>query len=266
MVYSLAMADTVDQEDHPRATLGEHLEELRRRILYALLGLVGGMVVGLVFGRTILDVLKRSYVQVMQANGLEADLAVLSVITAFSTYFRVALLAGALLASPWVFYQLWAFVAAGLYRRERRAVMLAVPFSAALFVSGAMFFLLAVSGPMLTFFIGFARWVGAKPVITLESHIAFMTDLMLVFGLGFQMPLAVVILARAGLVSVETFRRYRKHVIVGILVLSALVTSPDVVDQLALGLPMWLLYEVGVILAQVLSKRAAPRDEDQADS
>jgi sec-independent protein translocase protein TatC len=238
--------------DNTRMSLGEHLEELRRRLLYALGGLGLMMALSLVFGRELLALLQAPYRRVLAEKGHEeALLAAFTVTDAFLTYFRVSLLAGLILSSPWVFYQLWLFVAAGLYPRERRWVRWAAPFSALLFVAGAAFFLGYVSRPMLRFFMSFTDWLNLEPVIRLRDLVAFMTNLMLVFGLAFQTPVLVFALGRMGLVTRQTLAKYRRHVIVGMLIVAALLTSPSPIDQVALALPMWLLYELGLLLLRL---------------
>ena len=248
-----------DQDiDDTRMTLGEHLEELRKRILWALVGLVVAMCVTVPCGKYILAALASPYVKVMTREGLEPTFAVLTLMGGFIVYFRVSLVAGLMLASPWVFYQLWKFVAAGLYPNERRYVHYAVPFSTGLFVIGAVFFLTVVSNPMFTFFIKFSMWLeSVKLVITFDKYVSFVTRMMLVFGIGFQTPLAVLLLAKMGLVSVKTLNHYRRHVILGMLILAAICTSPSPVDQILLALPMWLLYELGVLLAYLFVERKA---------
>jgi len=247
------MNETRDSRLEKRMTLGEHLEELRRRVIYALGGLLVGIVVAALFGQRLLDALKLSYVRAMSELNLTGELAVPAVTAGFTTYFYIALVAGVLIASPWIFYQLWMFISAGLYPHERRYVLYSVPFSAMLFLAGAMFFLFVASFPLMRFFVGFNRWLGVRPVIMLRDHISFMTRLMLVFGLAFETPLAVLVLAKAGLVTAKTLSRYRRHVIVCILVFAAVVTSPSPVDQVALALPMYLLFELGVLLAYVFA-------------
>ncbi|MFW6132520.1 MAG: twin-arginine translocase subunit TatC [Planctomycetota bacterium] len=245
--------------DATRMPLGEHLEELRRRLIHALLGLVVGVGVALGMANTLIDALEHSYATVMAHTGQEPQLHVKAVTEGFTTYFGVALVAGIVIASPWIFYQLWMFVAAGLYHRERRMILAAVPASAVLFAGGVAFFLFVASIPLMRFFIGFNAWMGLTSVVMLHDHIRFMTRMLLVFGLAFQTPLVVFVLARTGLVSRRALHHYRKHVIVGMLVAAALATSPSVVDQIALALPMWLLYELGVLLAY-LFPRAEPGD------
>lgn len=241
--------------DDASMTLGEHLEELRRRIIRALIALAVCVGLSMIFAHRLIGLLKRPYLNVAAELNLPEDLVVLAAADAFVIDLRVGLLAGVILASPLIFYQLWRFVSAGLLPHERRYVMTAVPVSTALFIAGAAFFLLVVAEATLRFFLGFGKWLGVTPMITLRSHISFMSNLMLVFGLAFQMPLVTYLLARVGLVRVETFRKYRKHVVVGLLILSAAVTSPSPVDQVALAVPMWVLYEAGVLLARLGRRR-----------
>jgi sec-independent protein translocase protein TatC len=253
------MDDTPDNPRHTM-TLGEHLEELRRRILWAMAGLAVAMIAGLCFGRQILQALEYPYVRVMTSMGQAGRLRVLSASAGLMIYTKVALIAGLLLASPWIFYQLWKFVAAGLYARERRYVLVAVPFSAGLFVAGAMFYLFVVSVPMMYFLLTFNTYLGLANDLTLDNHIGMMVNMMLVFGLAFQLPLAVALLGRMGLVHVAWLSKYRRHVIVILLIFAAVVTSPSPVDQILLAVPMWLLFELGVLLVW-LNERSRRRSD-----
>jgi sec-independent protein translocase protein TatC len=243
-------------------TLSEHLEELRRRIFYALGGLVAGMAIMAFAARYLLAQINAPYFRVMQDIDPEARLVVLQPMDAFLVYFRVVLIAGLVLAAPWIFYQLWMFVAAGLYDKERRLVRRSVPFSAGLFIGGAAFFLYVVSEPMLAFFMSFGGWLEVTASVTLDAHVRFMTRMMVIFGIGFQMPLVVLVLARVGLVTPEQFSRYRRHVIVILLVFAAVVTSPSPVDQVLLAVPMWLLYELGLLMAKIAAKRQREAEEE----
>jgi len=255
--------DRGDEQIEVRMTLGEHLEDLRRRIIYALIGLVVGMVVALCFGKHIIAVIQGPYVRAMKDLGRDPELAFMSVTTAFVTYLKIALAVGLIISAPWVFYQFWMFVSAGLYPNERKYVLVAVPFSAVLFVGGALFFLFVISDYILSFFLGFGSWLGLKPIIRFQSHVSFMTNMMVVFGLGFQTPLLVLILGKMGLVTPRTLGKYRKHVIVAIVILAAVVTSPSPIDQIALAIPMWLLYELGVLLVYLLVTRKQPQGEQE---
>ena len=248
-------AEEIDNPNHTRMSLGDHLEELRRRLFFALGGLVVAMAASLTFGKRLIGLLSAPYDAVLAHKGIDAPLAAFTVTDGFFTYFRVSLLAGLLAASPWIVYQLWRFISVGLYPREKRYVYLAVPFCAGLFICGALFFLTLVSYPMLRFFMVFTVSLDVKPVIHLKGLIAFMTSMMLVFGLAFQTPVVVLLLARVRLVEIATFRKYRRHVIVAMLVLAAAMTSPSPIDQVALAVPMWLLYELGILLARIFAAK-----------
>jgi Tat protein translocase TatC len=241
-------------------SVGEHLEELRRRIIYVLLGMAVSTGLSLVFAPRIISLLKIPYVNVMERLGLEPNLAVLDVAGGLVSYLKIALYAGLILAAPFILYQVWAFVSVGLYEREKRYVRRSVPFSSVLFVGGVAFFLLVVAQRVLYFLLALAKWLGMVPVITFPNFMSFMMRMMVVFGLAFQTPLAILVLGMTGLVSARALNRYRKHVIVTILALAAMLTPPDPFSQIALGLPMWGLYELGVLLVYLFVRKRSPEE------
>lgn len=246
-----------DEEGGPKMTLGEHLEELRQRLIKALIGLSIAMVATIATAKVMItELLAYPYNQVQIARGHpEEKLMVIGATTGFTIFFKVALIAGAVLAAPWIFYQLWMFVAAGLYKHERRYVKMTVPFSAALFMIGAMFYLFVAAVPMMYFLFAFNDWMGIDTKLTLDSHISLMTTMMLVFGLAFQTPLVVLILYKVGILSPETLKHYRRHVIVVILIVAAILTPPDPTAQLMLAVPIYLLYELGMLLVYLAEKK-----------
>lgn len=237
----------------PRMTLGEHLQELRRRLVWALIGLAVATAAMTVMARPILIWMQRPYQHAMEAVHRPAELTVLGLADGFSLYMNIALAAGVVVSAPWILYQLWMFVAAGLYPRERRFVRLAIPFSAGLFVVGAAFFFFAIAEPTTTILLNVSLWLGLQPMITLDSYVSFVLHMAIACGLVFQTPLAVCALAKAGVVSAPALSRYRRHVIVAVLILGGIVApGPDVAGQLMLAVPMWLLYELGVLLARAM--------------
>ncbi len=248
-----------EDDGQEKMTLIEHLEELRKRLILAALGLAGGVAVALALSPKIIAILSAPLKDVTTGD---SGLITTAVVDPFSMYLRISLYIGIIIASPWLFTQAWLFIAAGLYEEEKRYVRWAVPFSAALFIGGALFFLLVVSHPILKFFHYFSTQVmGVKFMITLKNHITFMTNMMIVFGLCFQTPIAVLLLAKMGLVTVHTLHKYRRYVIVVMFIVAAFCTSPSPLDQAALALPMWLLYELGVIMAYFMVERPRRREE-----
>ena len=334
------MGETKKKKRDPRdstMSLGDHLEELRARLILAILGLAVGAVVSLIFGTHIVSFIERPYIKAMRKrvasekpvvaepnsvtlvdllfenlltesqtdpnapaidpNHLEflrrisratlkqwrtdqteadsdglaslpryARLQTLGPAEAFSAYMKVSFIAGLILTCPWVFYQLWMFVAAGLYEHERRYVRAAVPFSAALFIAGALFFLFVVAKISLAFFLAFGDLMDVASNWTLQRYISFVTVLMLVFGLAFHTPIAILILNRTGLVSLNALRRARRYVFLAVFIIAAVVTPPDVISQVLLGLPLYALYELGILLARLARKRAAQKKQQESSS
>ncbi len=228
-------------------SLGDHLEELRARLILALLGLAIGTILCLFLGGKIIGIIQKPYIQVM---GEAAPMQSISPAEGFASYMKIALISGLILSAPWVFYQLWMFVAAGLYPHERRYVQVAVPFSAALFISGALFFLFVIARITLQFFVTFnEKILGVESRFTFPNYISYVTMLMLVFGIAFQTPIAIFILTRSGLISIRTFSKSRKYIILIVFILAAVLTPPDPFSQVSLAIPLYALFELGILLS-----------------
>ncbi len=251
------MASTDKKDDLVNSTmsLGDHLEELRARLILAILGLAVGAIICLFFGKYIIGFIQRPYAELRENHPELEKLKYWSPPEAFTAYMKISLIAGLILSSPWVFYQLWMFVAAGLYAHERRYVRQAVPFSAGLFIAGALFFLYFVAPLSLKFFLKFGKYIDAEPMWTLQKYVSFITMLMLVFGIGFQTPIAIFILNRTGLVSIDALCRSRKYVFLAVFVIAAVATPPDVISQVMLGLPLYLLFELGIVLCNIVGRK-----------
>jgi len=249
------MGDTSKRHDplvDSTMSLGDHLEELRMRLLYALAGVVLFAIIGFFLGRRIIALLEGPYVDAM---GEEARLIALGPADGFISYVKISLVTGLILSSPWVFYHLWMFIAAGLYPREKRYVYIAAPFSAALFVAGALFFIIVVGPLTLGFLVKINNFLSLSSQFSFRIYIAFMTHLMLVFGIAFQTPTAIFFLNRTGLVSLEALSRSRKYVVLLIVIVAAMATPPDVVSQIALAVPLYLLFELGILLSYFANRR-----------
>lgn len=237
-------------------SLGDHLEELRARLFYALAGVVICAVACLFFGSWIIAFIEKPYIAVM---GAEARLQTLAPADGFVSYMKISLIAGLIISSPWAFYHLWMFIAAGLYRHEKKYVRMAAPFCAALFIAGALFFIFVVAPLTLGFLVKFNKSVlGVSSNFTFQNYVSFVSILMLVFGVAFQTPVAIFFLNRTGLVSVRSLAKSRKFVILGIFVVAAIVTPPDVISQVTLALPLYLLFELGILLSYLAERRKTP--------
>lgn len=236
-------------------SLGDHLEELRMRLILAIAGLITATIVCLVpfFFNYIRKFIYYPHDKTMP----ELSLIVLAPADPFIVYMKMALISGLIISSPWIFYQLWMFIAAGLYPNERRYVYLAVPFSAGLFITGSLFFLYLIAPLSLRFFLKFGQFIDVIPSWTLQKYISFITMLMLVFGIGFQTPIAIYFLNRTGLVSIEAFKKSRKYVLLLIVIVAAIVTPPDVISQITLAIPLYLLFELGILLSYIAGRRNA---------
>ena len=182
------------------------------------------------------------------------------VISPFLVPMKVTLLLSFILALPWVFYQAWAFIAPGLYAHEKRLVMPLVISSSLLFIGGVAFCYFFVFGRVFHFISAFAPTsIAVTPDI--ENYLDFVMSMCLAFGASFEVPVVVVILVRMGIVPIEKLREVRSYVIVGAFVISAIVTPPDVVSQLALAIPMWLLFELGLLVAPMFVRMTQAPEE-----
>jgi sec-independent protein translocase protein TatC len=327
--------NTTDAEDvveSSRMSFGDHLEELRDRLIKALVGVVLASIISLVFGRDILEIIYRPLLQVQFANDLQPSLQVLAPPAAFIAYLKIGFLSGLILAMPWVTYQIWLFVATGLFQKERRFMMLLLPATTGLFVVGVLFLYFIVLPIVLNFFISFNKrfeppgglstsgfralllpdrpegpavtetaeaisiplltedpatpsagdmWVNVStrrlmvntssgiwsmalepgtmsPAMhsqfALDFYISFVLMLALAFGIAFETPVVVFFLAWTGIVTTAAMGRARRYVLFGTVIAAAMLTPPDVISQLLLAGPMYLLFELGILVARTVER------------
>jgi sec-independent protein translocase protein TatC len=190
-------------------------------------------------------------IRTIETNVVQIDQSIISLgpLETIAIYFMVALISGLVLASPWVFYQGWAFVAAGLYRHERAYVKKFLPFSLGLFLTGVFLCFFLVIPITLQFLLQFNVKLGVAPTLRLSEWMSFATLLPLIFGLTFQTPLVMLILERLNIFTVEDFRAKRKFAILIITIAAALLTpGQDPFSMVLLALPMVLLYELGILM------------------
>ncbi len=237
----------------------QHLIELRDRVIYGLAGIAVCMVALAIWPGPsgLIDLIA---VPIRAHMPPDAKLIAVGVFTPFFVPLKVLMMAGVLLALPWLMYQAWAFVAPGLYSHEKRFALPLIFFGSLLAYVGIAFVQFFVLDKMFGFIQGFTpASVAATPDIA--SYVEAILSLYLAFGLAFQVPIVVVLLVRFGLVTVEKLREFRGYFVVLSFVIAAVVTPPDVISQLALAIPMCLLYELGILGAGYM-ERIRPREED----
>jgi sec-independent protein translocase protein TatC len=237
-----------------------HLVELRDRLIRA------SIAVGICFAALAIwpgpsglyDMLAAPLVAQLPAG---ATLIATNVISPFVVPLKITLLAAFLLALPVVLYQVWAFVAPGLYSHEKKLVMPLVISSTLLFFVGVAFCYFFVFGQVFKFIQSFApKSITAAPDI--EAYLSFVMTMFVAFGAAFEVPIVVIVLARLNIVTIDKLKAFRSYFIVVAFIVAAIITPPDVVSQLALAIPMCLLYEVGIWAAQIFIKHTqAPAEE-----
>ena len=257
------MSETPNQEDELAGTeqpFVQHLMELRDRLVKAMIA-VGVVAAALFFypgPGQLYDFLAAPLVAHLPQG---ATMIATSVISPFMVPLKILLMSAFLVALPFVLWQVWAFVAPGLYSHEKRLVLPLVVSSTVLFFIGVAFCYFFVFGQVFSFIQGFApKSITAAPDI--EAYLGFVMTMFLAFGLAFEVPIAVVVLARLNVVSVEKLKSFRGYFIVVAFVIAAIVTPPDVVSQLALAIPMCLLYEFGIWSARLFIKHTKAPDAE----
>jgi sec-independent protein translocase protein TatC len=239
-----------------------HLVELRDRLIKAMIAV--GAVAAVLFlypgPGALYDILAAPLVAHLPKG---ATLIATSVISPFLVPLKILLMSAFLVALPVVLYQAWAFIAPGLYSHEKKLVLPLVFSSTVLFFIGVAFCYFFVFGQVFSFIQSFApKSITAAPDI--EAYLSFVLTMFIAFGLAFEVPIVVVVLARMGLVSIAKLREFRPYFIVVAFIIAAVITPPDVVSQLALAIPMCLLYEVGIWAAQIFIKHTkAPEDTSE---
>ena len=241
----------------------QHLMELRDRLLYSLAGLAVCMAL-LAFWPSPSGLIDLIALPIRAHMPPGAKLIAVGVFSPFFVPLKVLMMAGVLLALPWLMYQAWAFVAPGIYGHEKRLVLPLIFFGSLLAYTGIAFVQFFVLDKMFAFIQAVTpSSVAATPDIA--SYVEAILGLYLAFGVAFQVPIVVVLLARMNMVSIDKLKDFRGYFIVLSFVIAAVLTPPDVVSQLALAVPMCLLYEVGIWAAQLFIKHTGtPEDQDQA--
>jgi sec-independent protein translocase protein TatC len=233
-----------------------HLVELRQRLVRASVAIVIVFAALTPFMTEIFDLLSRPMMAALPAG---SKLLATGVTTPFMVPLKVTLFMALLIALPYVLWQVWAFVAPGLYKHEKKLAAPLIASSVLMFALGMAYCYFVVFGLVFKFIAGFApASVAVSPDI--EAYFGFVMGMFLAFGLTFEVPIIVVLLARFGIADVQKLKQARPYVIVGAFIIAAVFTPPDVLSQLLLAIPLCLLYELGIFLARFVVK---PKDADE---
>jgi sec-independent protein translocase protein TatC len=258
-----------DGGDDKPMTFWEHLDELRKRIVWSVIAFFVGCLGMWELREKLLDFLTIPFVQAWKEQGIPGSptLHFGAPAAAFVAYFKLSMIGGAAVASPFVFYQLWAFVAPGLYAREKRFVIPFVLFSSLLFVGGGLFGWRAAFPISFGYFLSMAGTVGANgititPTVMMGDYLDFAAQLLLGFGIIFEIPLLVLFLSVAGIVNYLHLIQFGRWFILVAFIVAAVLTPPDVTSQCVMAIPMCLLYGVSIGLAYVFGK--PPTDAQRA--
>lgn len=253
-------ADSEEPGGKPMGLL-DHLGELRSRLTKSVMAIALGFAVCWAFVDPLFNILLQPLLEVLP-EGTHAQYTTLP--EAFFTRMFITFVAGTFLASPAIFYQIWAFVAPGLYDEEKRYILPIAFFSALFFVAGGLFCYYIVFPFAFRFFISYST---PEIVITpkVSDYISFTLKLIFAFGLIFEMPIFTLFLARLGIVTAAMMRHARRYAIVGIFILAAILTPPDVVSQLLMACPMLLLYEVSIGVAAIFGRKKPAKEENNGE-
>jgi sec-independent protein translocase protein TatC len=225
----------------------EHLEELRQRLIVCILAVGIGFVVSYFFSDKLFLVLIRP---LREALPKESHLIFTSLPEMFVTYLKVSLVTGIMLASPVIFYELWKFVAPGLYQNEKRLLVPFVLSSCVLFLGGAVFGYFVVFPFGFRFFLGFSNeYIKALPSV--KQYFSFSMKLLIAFGIVFELPVITYFLTKIGLVTPQFLKNNRKYAVVIIFALAAIFTPPDVMTQFMMAVPLIVLYEVSIMISKI---------------
>ncbi|MBU6379345.1 MAG: twin-arginine translocase subunit TatC [Gammaproteobacteria bacterium] len=239
-----------EREQLAEGTLISHLLELRDRLMRAFIAVLIAFMPTAYFSNDVFTLVAQPLIDKLPAG---SSLIATSVISPFMTPFKLAFFVGLFIAMPYVLYQIWAFIAPGLYRHEKRFALPLLVSSIILFYVGVIFAYLVVFPVMFDFFASTTP-VGVRMMTDINSYMDFVLTMFLCFGLAFEVPVVVVLLVLTGLVKVAKLAEIRGYVLIGIFVIAAILTPPDAVSQTIMAVPMYLLYEGGLLMARLMER------------
>ncbi|HSQ69907.1 MAG TPA: twin-arginine translocase subunit TatC [Steroidobacteraceae bacterium] len=242
--------DPSEPEQLAEGTLISHLLELRQRLLRAVVAVLVVFLPLAFFANDLFTVVAQPLVEKLPEG---TSIIATSVIAPFMTPLKLALIMSVFIAMPFILYQAWAFIAPGLYRNEKRFAMPLFASSVVLFYVGVAFAYFIVF-PLMFGFLTSSAPEGVLVMTDMSSYLDFTMLLFFAFGMAFEVPVATVLLVATGLVKIEALKKHRGYIVLGIFVFAAFLTPPDAVSQSFMAVPMYLLYEIGILLAQFLTR------------
>jgi sec-independent protein translocase protein TatC len=256
------MADEPKPESGAESSFLSHVIELRNRLFYALLGVGLVSIVLLFFSNEVYVFIAKPLLQKMPAG---TSMIATDIASPFMTPIKLVFIVSLVITAPWVLYQLWAFVAPGLYRHERKFIAPLLLSSTILFYSGMAFAYYVVFPVVFEFFIATAP-PGVSVMTDIRSYLDFVFGMFIAFGIAFEVPVAVVLLARIGIVNPHKLAQQRPYVFLGVFVVAAILTPPDVFSQTFLAIPMYGLFEAGLLIARRVYRPRADEASDEEKS
>ncbi|MEW6087195.1 MAG: twin-arginine translocase subunit TatC [bacterium] len=221
----------------------EHLSELRNRLLWSLGAVIFFTAVSSFYSGDILGILKK-------AGGLPEKLVYFSPHEGFLIYFKISFFSGLVIASPLIFYEIWMFISPGLYENERKLILPFVFFSSLFFISGVIFSYVTGIPFLIKFLLKFGSEINLSPKLGVDDYLTFILSIGFAFGLIFEWPVFVYFLAEMGIISTFTLIRKRKYAVISVLLISALITPGDVLSMFIFAVPLYLLYETGILITK----------------
>jgi sec-independent protein translocase protein TatC len=238
-------------------TIVEHIDELRRRMIYIIIAVAAASLGAYRFIDYILEFITKT-------GGID-DLVFINPTEAFFVIIKLSLLVGVLVAMPFILYQVWRYVGVALKKEERKYLIYFGPLSYILFLMGAGFAFRGVLPLGIKFLLSFSR-ENISPMITLNAYVGFLSKMIFAFGLMFELPLVILLLSKLGLVNPDMLKKGRKYAMIGIFLVAAVLTPPDVISQIMLAVPILLMYEISIwICASVTRKREEARALEEAE-
>lgn len=250
---------TAETQEEKQESLITHLVELRDRLIKTLIGIVIVLLCLFPFANKIYSFLAEPLLKHLPES---STMVAIDVASPFLTPFKMVMLLAIVITIPWILYQLWAFIAPGLYKHEKRLVLPLLASSSILFYLGMLFAYFVVF-PLVFGFFTKVTPEGVAVMTDISRYLDFVTKLFIAFGVAFEVPVITFVLIMTGVTTVEKLSAARSYVIVAAFVVGMLLTPPDVISQVLLAIPVWLLFELGLLMSKIVNKRCASEPEDR---